>query len=185
MCTSPNGGGISRRRFVTYSAWAIAGLISTNAMVTFAGSRRRSLRLRNLHTGEKLNVTYWENGAYLPDALDEISHVLRDHRSDDVHPIDTRLLDTLNALQTSLGFDRPYEVISGYRSPATNEMLRRKGRAVAQRSMHMEGKAIDVRVPGQNLNRMREAALALRAGGVGHYAHSGFLHVDVGPIRTW
>ncbi|WP_290647760.1 DUF882 domain-containing protein [Aquisalimonas sp.] len=185
MCSESGGRQLSRRRIIAASAWALAGAISPSAMMAFAASRQRSLRLHNLHTGEALSVTYWEDGNYLPDAVGEISYLLRDHRTDAVHPIDTELLDTLNALQSSLGFDARYEVISGYRSPATNEMLRRKGRAVAKRSMHMEGKAVDVRVPGQPLERVRQAAMALRAGGVGHYENSGFLHVDVGRVRSW
>ena len=185
MCTEEFTGGMTRRRFIACSVGALASLVSPAALARASRATHRSLAFRNLHTGEQAAVTYWEHGEYLPDGLEEIYRVLRDHRSNDVHPIDTGLLDTLSTLKSSLEFNAPYEVISAYRSPETNEMLRRQGRAVAKRSMHTEGKAIDVRVPGQNLKQMRRAATALRAGGVGYYSRSGFLHLDVGRVRTW
>lgn len=185
MCMDNDAGNPDRRRFMVRSAWAIAGLLGYAAHVHGEDPRPRSLGLHNLHTGETLDVTYWENGDYVPDALNAINHVLRDHRSNEVHPIDIRLLDTLNRLRQRLGFNGHYEVISGYRSPATNEMLRRKGRAVARRSMHMEGKAIDIRAPGLDLRHVHTKARNLEAGGVGYYTRSGFIHLDVGPVRTW
>ena len=121
VCTNDTGRGFSRRRFIAHSAAAIAALVSPAAFARYTQSGYRRLRFRHLHTGESLTVTYWENGRYLPDALGEINYLLRDHRSDDVHPIAPRLLDTLNALQTSMEFNAPYEVISGFRSRATNE----------------------------------------------------------------
>ena len=185
MCTDDTGRGFSRRRFIAHSAAAIAALVSPAAFARYTQSGYRRLGFRHLHTGESLTVTYWENGRYLPDALGEINYLLRDHRSDDVHPIAPGLLDTLTALQTSMEFNAPYEVISGFRSRATNEKLRRMGRAVARRSMHLEGKAVDVRVAGQNLQQMRATAMALQAGGVGYYSRSGFIHLDVGRVRSW
>jgi uncharacterized protein YcbK (DUF882 family) len=190
MCTRYREGGFSRRKFVLCSAAAtLAALIAPQALTARGGDpiggEVRILHFHNLHTGETLRATYWEHGRYVPDALAGIDLLLRDHRRDAVHPIDTGLLDTLHTLQSALGFDGPYEVISGYRSPETNEMLRSQGRAVAERSLHTEGKAIDVSVPGIDLHHLRDVALALEAGGVGHYANPGFLHIDVGRVRTW
>ena len=185
MCMDSGAENPGRRRFMTRSAWAIAGLLGSAFQVHGERPRPRRLGLHNLHTGETLDVTYWENGDYVPDALTAIDHLLRDHRSNEAHPIDTRLLDTLSRLGQRLDFNRRYEVISGYRSPATNEMLRRQGREVALRSMHMEGKAIDMRAPGLDLRRVRTKARDLEAGGVGYYTRSGFIHLDVGPVRTW
>lgn len=186
MCQGHRNGGISRRRFVLCSAAAmLAALVSPQSIAARIEGPARSLYFHNLHTGETLRATYWERGRYLPDALAGIDHLLRDHRRDAVHPIDTGLLDTLYTLQTRLDFKGPFEVVSGYRSPETNEMLRAQGRAVAQRSMHTEGKAIDVSLPGLDLAHARDVALALEAGGVGHYTNPGFLHIDVGKVRTW
>jgi len=117
--------------------------------------------------------------------LRDINTVLRDHRSGDVYPIDTDLLDLLFALQATVGSRKAYEVISGYRSPATNASLRNTSSGVAKRSYHMQGKAIDIRLPGCDLEQLHTAALSIKAGGVGYYPGSDFIHVDVGPLRSW
>lgn len=145
----------------------------------------RKLELLNLHTGESLQAVYFEDGRYLPDALAEIDVVLRDHRTGEVHPIEPRLLDLLHRLSASLESDAPYHVISGYRSPATNAMLHAESPKVAAHSLHMQGWAIDVRLPGRELAELHRAALALQGGGVGYYPSSDFVHVDVGRVRTW
>ncbi len=145
----------------------------------------RRLTLANLHTGETLCAAYWENGAYLPDALSAVNHVLRDFRTGEVHDIEPTLLDLLVALSGQTGVPAPYEVISGYRSAATNAMLHAESGQVASKSLHMEGKAIDIRVAGMDLNYLHGAALSLDAGGIGFYPVSGFVHVDVGRVRTW
>ncbi len=145
----------------------------------------RYLSFLNTHTGEKLKVTYWEHGRYLKDALAEVNHHLRDHRTDDVTRMDPRLLDQLFVVRQKMGFSQPYHVISGYRSPKTNALLRRQGHGVARRSLHMSGKAIDIRVPGQDLSRIRLAALSLHSGGVGYYPSSRFVHMDTGRVRRW
>lgn len=145
----------------------------------------RALSLVNLHTGESLKAEYWDAGAYRPDALTAIAKVLRDHRSGEVHAIDTGLLDLLVRLSSELGTSRPYQVISGYRSPTTNAKLHAKSSGVATRSLHMDGKAIDVRIPGVDLARLRDAALALKLGGVGYYPDSNFVHLDTGRVRRW
>lgn len=145
----------------------------------------RELGFLNLHTGEKLRAPYWENGAYEKDALAEIARVLRDHRSNEVHPIDVRLLDLVHQLKDTLDYHRPVHVISGYRSPTSNKMLRQRSGGVAKRSFHMSGKAIDLRLEGVPLRRVQKAALAIKGGGVGYYGKSRFVHLDTGRVRRW
>jgi uncharacterized protein YcbK (DUF882 family) len=145
----------------------------------------RTLAFRNLHTGETLDVVYRADGQLEPGALREIDWLLRDFRTGQARPIDRRLLDLLWRLRLALDTTEPYEVISGYRSPATNEMLRRVGRGVARGSLHTRAMAIDVRVPDRPLTALRDAALELRLGGVGYYPTSDVVHVDVGRRRFW
>jgi uncharacterized protein YcbK (DUF882 family) len=145
----------------------------------------RTLAFRNLHTEETVDVAYRVDGRLDAAALREIDWVLRDFRTGDARPIDRRLLDFLWRLRGALGTVEPYEVISGYRSPATNAMLARASRGVSRASLHMRAMAIDVRVPDRPLARLRDAALGLRLGGVGYYPASGFVHVDVGRVRFW
>src|SRR6185437_3289416 len=130
-------------------------------------------------------TVYWEDGRYVPEAMRHINWLLRDFRADLVHPIDPHLLDLLADLHGRLQTREPFQVISGYRSPQTNAMLASLGDGVAQNSLHLDGKAIDIRVPGRHLRYVRAAALSLRRGGVGYYPHSDFVHVDTGRVRTW
>ncbi|HEY5718916.1 MAG TPA: DUF882 domain-containing protein [Gammaproteobacteria bacterium] len=168
---------------------ALAALCTTApalALARVAPQRERRLVLRQLHTGEVLRTTFWADGDYVPDALAEISHLLRDHRTGEVQPIDRDLLDLLARLSQRLESRGEFHVISGYRSPKTNEALRRSGGGgVARRSLHMDGRAIDIRVPGRDLAQVRQAALALRGGGVGYYPNSRFIHLDTGRVRSW
>jgi uncharacterized protein YcbK (DUF882 family) len=145
----------------------------------------RSLAFTHLHTGERLRATYWEEGRYVEGALREIDHLLRDHRTGDVEEIDPTLLDLLHRVRQQLGSSEPWRVISGYRSPRTNEMLRVRGGGVVQRSLHLYGMAVDVSLPGRDLSMLRRVAIAQQRGGVGYYPDSGFVHVDVGRVRTW
>jgi uncharacterized protein YcbK (DUF882 family) len=146
------------------------------------------LRLHHLHTGESIDVVYRIGNTYIPEALDSLNHFLRDHRTQDVSSYDPKEFDVLHALMTSLG--RPngiIDIVCGYRTPWSNAFLR-GGSAksgVAEHSQHMLAKAIDIRVPGVTTSKLRDAALALHAGGVGFYPVSQFVHVDVGPVRTW
>jgi len=176
---------LSRRCFLHKTALAATGLLVTPAFAATAPRGSRVLSMHNLHTGEKLTRTYWAEGEYLSEPLAEIDQLLRDHRSDQAHPMDPQLLDLLHELHLSVGGKRPFEIISGYRSPKTNAKLRGKSKGVAKKSLHMQGKAIDVRLPGQDLARLRTAALSLKAGGVGYYPKSNFLHVDTGRVRFW
>jgi len=178
----------SRRRALRLAVGAVAAFVAAPAIAApriGIATDRRSLSFYNLHTGESLDLVYWSNGAYEPEALNRINHVLRDFRTGDVHPIDPRLLDLLVEVDRTIGSTGPYQVISGYRSAATNALLRREGEGVAKSSLHMQGQAIDVRVPGCRLAELRRAAMSLRGGGVGYYPQSDFVHIDVGRVRYW
>lgn len=148
-------------------------------------SASRALSFHNLHTGEALAIEYWQNGAYAPDACAAIDHILRDHRTGEIHAIDARLLDLLHELSGQLETRAPFQVISGYRSPHTNAALADASSGVARGSLHMQGLAIDVAVEGVATATLRDAALGLARGGVGFYPNPGFVHVDVGRIRRW
>ena len=175
------------RRGLFKHALASAAFATPIAGVTsaLADTAPRRLAVHNLHTGESLDAVYWEQGAYVPDALSAVNHVLRDFRTGDVHPIDPRLLDTMARLGARVAAKQPFSVISGYRSPRTNAMLHRESGGVATHSLHMQGMAIDIRLAGLELSKLHEAALGMRAGGVGYYPGSDFVHVDVGPVRRW
>lgn len=147
--------------------------------------RKRVLFLENLHTGKRLEIAYAVNGRYTPEALKTLNRFLRDPVSGDTTRMDPRLFDLLYLLWVRLGAMNPYHVVSAYRSPATNALMRRKSRAVARNSYHTRGKAVDVYLPGVSLGRLREAALAARMGGVGFYPRDGFVHLDTGPVRHW
>lgn len=162
--------------------------------VAIVGPRRawgtvatRRLSLRHTHVDESLSVTYFENGVYLPSALDEIDHFLRDWRTGQAVSIDTGLLDLLSDLHGATGSREAIHVVCGYRSPQTNEMLREKraDSGVARNSQHVVGRAIDIRIPGVATARLRDAALLLGRGGVGYYEASDFVHVDTGRVRRW
>jgi uncharacterized protein YcbK (DUF882 family) len=148
-------------------------------------STHRALAFQNPHTGDKLNLTYFEKGRYLSDALQEISFMLRDHRTDDVHPIDTELLDQLHDLKQMLGLHQAFDVVCGYRSPLTNAKLHAEHTGVANNSFHMRGRAVDIRIERFDLRRIHNAALAMHRGGVGYYPESNFIHLDTGTFRTW
>jgi uncharacterized protein YcbK (DUF882 family) len=168
------------------SAFAAAGLVAPPATAAKRRTRQeRSLAFYNTHTGEQLKTVYWANGKYLKGELAAIDRVLRDHYSDEVSPIDGGLLDLLYTLQHKLGARQAFHVVSAYRSPATNAMLRRHGSGVARFSLHTQGKAIDVRLPDRDLAALRRAALSLQRGGVGYYPQSDFVHLDTGKVRFW
>ena len=151
-------------------------------------AREYRLHLYHTHTGERLDIVYRRGETYLPHALDELDHFLRDHRTSDVHHFDPHLFDLLHELTASLNdTDGEIDVVCGYRTPWSNEFLRTRSAhtGVARHSLHMQAMAIDIRVPGVPTARLRDAALALHRGGVGYYAASDFVHVDVGRVRRW
>jgi uncharacterized protein YcbK (DUF882 family) len=172
-----------RRRFLALGSLALGSLVLPRRAQ--ASPSVRSLAFRNTHTDEALSVVYWADGRFEPDALKDINRLLRDVYTGDVEPIDTGLLDLLHDLRATLGATAPFHVISGYRSAATNARLRRESGGVARHSLHLEGRAADVRLPGVKLERLREAALSLQRGGVGFYPASDFVHVDTGRVRRW
>jgi uncharacterized protein YcbK (DUF882 family) len=178
----------SRRRFLALGAAALA-LPILSRLPAFAEPAPlppdRDLSLFNIHTRESAAVEYCRSGRLVPPSLETINHVLRDYRTGEMKNIDIRLLDLLNALSRKTAPDRPFHVISGYRSPRTNAFLRANRRGVAEHSLHLLGQAVDIRVPGLGLRDLYRAALSLRGGGVGFYPASDFVHVDVGRVRTW
>jgi uncharacterized protein YcbK (DUF882 family) len=145
----------------------------------------KAVALYNTHTGESVNAIYWIQGKYLPETLSVVDRVLRDHRTDEIKPIDPQLLDLLFAISEELECPHPFYIISGYRSPETNAFLRFISRGVAEHSLHMDGKAVDIRIPGWASYTVRRTAMELRIGGVGYYPRADFVHVDVGPVRYW
>jgi uncharacterized protein YcbK (DUF882 family) len=183
---------LARRKLLRLGLAAVAGsglgLASAAANATvlpLAPTGPRKVAFHNLHTGEKLDAVYYEQGRYLPDAMLAVNHLLRDYRTGDSHPIDPRLLDLLDAVALRTGSRDPFQVISGYRSPRTNAMLHARSEGVASHSLHMKGMAIDIRLVDGTLPHLHDAALQLGAGGVGYYPRSDFVHVDVGPVRRW
>ena len=184
----------SRRRFLQLGLGATTALFVPNVLAKVATNSvaeskielpERKLSLSNLHTGEQLTATYWVEGQYQTGELEAINRLLRDHRTGDVCQIDSELLDLLNVLHQKMGGRKAFQVISGYRSPKTNAALRQNSNGVAKKSFHMKGQAIDIRLPGCRLSDLRKAALDCKAGGVGYYPKSDFIHVDTGPVRNW
>lgn len=145
----------------------------------------REISLINLHTGEHLKAEYFHNGQYVPGAMRAISFLMRDHHNNKVHPIDPQLVDLAHVLHSTVRCNGPVNVVCGYRSPETNAMMHEISAGVAVHSMHIQGKAMDMRMPGSRLGSIRKAALALGVGGVGYYPEDNFVHVDTGPKRQW
>ena len=179
---------LSRRYFLRLIAFS--GLAALFPRPVFAAigdcaSLERSLSLYNPNTKEALDTIYWSNGDYLDNAVANISYLMRDRLTGEIKPIDTRLLDLLYKIGIDLKTRKPFHIISGYRSPKTNDLLRKQGKAAAKNSYHMQGEAVDVRLPGYRLSSLRRAAYKLKAGGVGYYPRSRFVHIDVGPVRYW
>ncbi len=181
---------LHRRAFLGLGAAAAAAALMPSRLEASTAAKlpERSLSFFHTHTGERLKVAYCCGGQYQPDRLQEVNHLLRDFRVNEIRAIEPTLLDLLYELGGTLRTDQPFHVISGYRSPRTNSMLRDRGgvrTGVASHSLHMVGQAIDIRVPGVRLDRLREAARSLKIGGVGFYPDLDFVHVDVGRVRTW
>ncbi len=175
-----------RRRFLVAAGGVCGALATFAAAPVLAVSRGgRCLSFVHTHTGETLRAAYFQDACYQAQCLTQVDYILRDFRTGDVHRIDPALLDILFELQTMTNHDAPFEVISGYRSPATNAMLHRSSDGVAQHSMHLQGRAIDVRLTGFPTRTLAEYARNLGHGGVGFYARSDFAHVDTGRVRFW
>jgi uncharacterized protein YcbK (DUF882 family) len=177
------------RRQVLKAGGILAGASVAGALARPARAQGpvavKRLVLRNLHTPESLDLEFFRGDAYVPDALAAIQVLLRDYRNDEQHAIDPPLLDYLHDLALTLGVDPVYSVISGYRSLKTNEQLRERSSGVARHSLHLEGRAIDVRLAGVDCADLADRALGLGRGGVGYYRKSDFVHLDTGALRTW
>lgn len=145
----------------------------------------RSLSMFSGRTGESINTIYWIDGKYIKEAVKEINHFMRDWRTDGVKQIDLRTVDIIAATRNLMDTDEPYMMLSGYRSPQTNAMLRSRSRSVARNSLHMTGQAADLRLKSRSVGQIFNAAKACHAGGVGKYSRSNFVHMDCGDIRTW
>ncbi len=177
------------RRRVLRAGGALACMSATALFTRPARSQaatgNRRIALLNLHTDERLDIEYCREGCYVPQALSAIENCLRDFRTGDRHPMDPHLMDTLVDVAQALRVDPVFSVISGYRSPQTNAMLHEHSTGVAQHSLHMDGRAIDVRISGVDCAALAARALDLKLGGVGYYRASDFVHLDTGAVRTW
>ncbi len=176
--------GVSRRSFLAFGlGTAIMAVNPVEAAVR--ALPERGIYLYNTHTGEFLKTTYWSQGQYVARSLAQINRLMRDHRNGEVHPMDPRLLDAMVAVHRKFGNKGAIHIISGYRSPQTNALLAANSDGVAHNSLHMTGKAVDIRIPGQSTKLVGRAAKSLKAGGVGTYPSSNFVHMDTGKIRYW
>ncbi|MEJ5172638.1 MAG: YcbK family protein [Hydrogenothermaceae bacterium] len=173
---------MDRRGFIKYCVLTGSLLLTERS---FAFNSERSLYLYNIHTGEYVKEVYWENGIYNTEALKKINYLLRDHRTGDVKEIDINLIELLNEINSQLQNKKPIHIISGYRSPFSNEFLRKVSSGVAKNSMHILGKAADISIPGIPLHIVREVAINIGKGGVGYYPTSNFVHIDIGRFRVW
>jgi uncharacterized protein YcbK (DUF882 family) len=174
-----------RRSFLKRSA-LLASVLGVPALAR-AGvvPAERTLRMYNTHTGESLRSVFWADGKFIPDAMNDINKLLRDHRNNQIAPIDPALLLLLDQVSSQVGSASVLHIISGYRSAASNQLLADTTSGVATHSLHLEGKAIDVRIPGRDLASLHKAALRAGGGGVGYYPDSQFVHMDTGRLRHW
>ena len=186
--THSKSASLSRRALLgAFAATAVAAAPSyANAfsLLRGAGDIRR-LRMISPRTGEKMDTIYWIEGEYIGEAVQEISTFMRDWRRNEAKAIDTRTIDIMAAAHNLMGTTEPYTLLSGYRSPQTNAMLRSRSSGVAKHSLHLTGKAADLRMGSRSVNQMSQAAIACRAGGVGRYSRSDFVHMDCGVVRSW
>ena len=179
---------INRRELLQVGAIAAVSTIFPGPALALANYRfpmEKKLSFYNTHTGESLETVYRSGYKYIPENLDAINRIMRDHRTGETKIIDTRLLELLYVLSAKLDSRNPFYIVSAYRSPESNRKLRMQSSRVAKRSMHMYGKAVDIRLPDCELKELKDAAVQLGGGGVGYYPDSHFVHLDVGPVRYW
>ncbi len=178
---------LNRREFLklTTGGIALATFLPTQVFAASAKGKAKELSFKNIHTGERLSSRFFLDNRFITSELHKIAHICRDFRRNEIHEIDKELLIQVNAVQTLLNTNAEVQIISGYRSPATNERLRSNSNGVAKKSFHMLGKALDFRLKGVPLKEVRDAAVALKAGGVGYYPNSNFIHIDTGRARAW
>jgi len=179
-----------RRRFLRRSLSTTVGVgLASNSFASALTAPifdpDRELRLINAHTWEKLDIVYWSQGRYISDSLQKINYLMRDHRAGESIDIDVNLIEDLHKLYSLLDSNERVHILSGYRTKETNAKLRKRSSGVAKFSLHMEGRAIDLSLPGRSAKEVRRAALSMNSGGVGYYASAGFVHIDTGPVRNW
>ncbi|CAL1241556.1 YcbK family protein [Candidatus Methylocalor cossyra] len=187
MPAAPLRRGVSRRAFLTRAGMAAVGalLLPSFEAVAKSFSRERALSFHNVNTDEELTIVCCPERQYEPAVLQQFNHFLRDHRADEVRPMDPALIDLLFAVSVFTGSTGTFKVLSGYRSPETNSWLRKFNHGVAEHSMHIEGKAVDIRMTDVDTRTIHKVALALQQGGVGYYPRSDFVHLDTGAVRSW
>jgi uncharacterized protein YcbK (DUF882 family) len=186
--TDTRSGGLTRRGLLgAFAATLVtaAPTYSNAAGFLRGGGDIRRIRMVSGRTGERIDMIYWIEGEYIKDAVREVNHFMRDWRTNDVKNMDLRTVDIMAAAHNILDTSEPYMLLSGYRSPKTNEMLRRRGSGVAKKSLHLKGQAADLRLKSRSVSQMARAAAACNAGGVGRYSSSDFVHMDCGPVRSW
>jgi uncharacterized protein YcbK (DUF882 family) len=176
---------INRRTFIQVSTATIAAAVLPLPATAATVDEHCTLSFYNIHTGESLKTCYRANGNLIQRALDRIDHILRDYRTGEIKPVDPDLLDLLHRIVTVIHPHAPISIISGYRSPRTNAALRRITTGVARNSLHMHGRAIDIRIPGYRTEALHQLAVTMKTGGVGYYPDSNFVHLDTGPVKVW
>ena len=179
--------GFSRREFLGLSMTAaVASLVPSEIYAAAEEIQtEKTICLHNVYTLETIETVYWKDGAYLPEALSDINHIFRDIRSGKERTINKELINLLYDLQQEVNIEEPFHIVSGYRTPRSNALLRKTTKGVAKNSFHMYGKAVDIRLPDYSLKTLRRKAMKLQGGGVGFYPRSNFIHVDVGSVRYW
>lgn len=178
----------NRRTFLKIGASAILTPIFTHpafAVVSPDDHQHQVLSFYNIHTGEAVRTCYRANGKLIHRAIEHINNIMRDYRTGEIKPVDPNLLDLLHRIIIEVSPHAPISIISGYRSPRTNAALRKVTKGVALKSLHMEGRAIDIRIPGYQTSALRQLAIKLKSGGVGYYPKSDFIHLDTGPVKVW
>ncbi|MEP4804827.1 MAG: DUF882 domain-containing protein [Hyphomicrobiales bacterium] len=186
--TTSSTSGLTRRALL--GAFAATAVVAAPTYSNAAGFLRgggdiRRIRMYSGRTGERLDMIYWVDGKYIKDAVKEVNHFMRDWRTDQAKSMDLRTIDIMAASHNLLDVNEPYTLLSGYRSPQTNAMLRSRSRRVAKNSLHMKGQAADLRLSSRSVSQMAKAAMSCRAGGVGKYHRSNFVHMDCGEVRSW
>lgn len=180
--------GVTRRGVLR--AFAATAVVAAPSYANAAGFLRgggdiRRIKMYSGRTGERIDMIYWVEGKYVKEAVQEVYHFMRDWRTNDVKAIDLRTIDVMAAAHNLLDSNEPYMLLSGYRSPKTNAMLRSRSSGVAKNSLHMKGQAADLRLASRSVSQVSRAASACRGGGVGRYSGSNFTHMDCGPVRVW
>lgn len=186
--TRNNSTGMTRRGLI--GAFAATAVTAAPTFANAAGFLRgggdiRRIKMYSGRTGERIDMIYWIEGKYIPDAVNEVNHFMRDWRTNELIKIDLRTVDIMAAAHNLLDVNEPYMLLSGYRSPKTNAMLRARSSGVAKNSLHMRGQAADLGLSSRSVGQIAKAAAVCRGGGVGQYSGSNFVHMDCGTVRTW